>query len=63
MARLAAQHLLEDSSSGRLGCDPNFLQEILRAEEDLMDYGINYNTYTKDACAWEAWGERTMGLV
>ena len=22
-----------------------------------MDYGINYNTYTKDACAWEAWEE------
>jgi len=57
MAHIAAQRLLEDDSPGRLGCDPNFLQEILRAEEDLMDYGINYNTYTKDACAWEAWEE------
>ena len=57
MARLASRRLLEDDSAGRIGCAPSFLQDILLAEEDLMDYGINYNTNTKDACAWDAWEE------
>ena len=32
-----------------------FLEEIFMAADDLAEYGVNYNTNTKDAHAFDQW--------
>ena len=55
VARRRAQRLAADTSEGRIGAALPFLEDIFLAADGLAEYGINYNTNTKDAHAWDEW--------
>ena len=57
MSRSKALRLSRDTTAGRIGAAPAFLSSVMTAAEDLTDYGINYNTNSKDAHAWDEWEE------
>jgi len=55
VARRRARRLAADTSEGAIGAPLPFLEEIFMAADDLAEYGVNYNTNTKDAHAFDQW--------
>ena len=55
VARRRARRLASDTTEGAIGAPLPFLEEIFMAADDLAEYGVNYNTNTKDAHAFDQW--------
>jgi len=62
VARQRAARLAADTSEGAIGAALPFLEDIFMAADDLAEYGVNYNTNTKDAHAWDEW-EKFCGMM
>ena len=55
MAQTRLARLTDVTNPGALKAARPFLEAIFMSAEDLMDYGVNYNTMTKDIKAWDEW--------
>ena len=60
--RQSAAELANDRSEGRIDVPQEELERLFLATQEIEDYGVNYNTYGKDALAWDRWERFCEGL-